>query len=403
MEALRSIDEVRLIRLLRRDHRERLFVGTPAVASSPSGAALVHLFALPGVGTTLAHVEGHLEPVRRYADLTGSGLPGLLGMGREEPASLFLALEDPGGLLLNRVLSESPDWARKEGRAWLVSLCQLLARLHSRDLACGRVLPRHLLVDPGGRAILAEPLTITVLHRIHGGIPFQDPGFLRVHPDPGSTPPELVRGDPPAPAGDVFQAGVLLHRLMTGRPPYGEGSTLEIFNRVRSGRRRHPIPAEEGRLAEVAAACLAPSPDDRPTAGELAELLGADVPRARPPDAHESARYSDTFPPLLQLHEGEGTGDAAPTEAVAPEPTEADRDRAIAQLDLLLRRTPSPRTPSRRTLPWLLGLLAVLGVAMLLQLPFCGRDPAPSSRVDPARGGGTHSPSSHRPAPPRPE
>ncbi len=410
MEALRTIDEIRLVRLLRRDERERLFLGTPADASDPTHTELVHLFALPRGADTAAHVERFLAPVRSYAAIGGVGpeavcdrptggrvgLPCILGMGRKEPSSLFLVLEDPAGLPLVRILVESPDWAQQGGRAWLASLCRILSRLHSRDLACGRVLPQHLLVDRRGDAILTEPLTIPVLHGIHGGIPFQDPAFLRLHPAPGSTPPELLVDGGPTPPGDVFQAGIFLHRFLTGRPPYGEGSTLEIFNRVRSGRLEHPIPEVEGVLAGLGAACLAPTPGDRPTAEELADALKANAPETMPSGDMDGSRYSDTFPPLLQLHDGEGTGNATPSEATPPVPTETGREQAMAQLDVMLRQAASSRKPTtRNNLAWLLGLLLVIGLTFFLLEIFGGRTTAPTSRIGPERHGRTHAPSIH--------
>jgi len=383
MEALRSIDEIQLVRLLRRDERERLFVGTP-----PAGAAateLVHLFALPRGRDTAAHIERYLQE-----------LPEIPGMGRKDPASLYLVMEDPEGLPLDRILAESPDWAGRCGRAWLASLCGEVDRLHARGLACCRILPRHLMVKRGGGAIIAEPLTITLHHRIHGAVPFQDPAFLQLHPEPGATPPELVFDGAPAPACDVFQVGVLLHRFLTGRPPYGAGSTLELFNRVRSGRIEHPVPEHVGDLAALAAACLAPSPGDRPAAGELAAALEEAGTEAGPPDIPLPCRYSDTFPPLMQLHDGEGAGDAEPAEPALAAPTEEDREQAIAQLDALLSQADAGR---RREMPrstlWLITAMVVAGAGFLLWMFFTGTEPAPSSRVGPGRGGRTHSASNH--------
>ncbi len=397
MEAPRSIEEIQLVRLLRRDDRERLFVGSPTAAGDPAVTELVHLFGLPQGGDTAAHAERHLEPVRAYhadhAAWTGDGLPRVHGMGRKDPASLFIILEDPAGVPLPRILARDPDWAARNGRAWMADLCRTLEKLHGKDLGCGRILPRHLLIDRRGGAIIAEPLTLSVLHRIHGGLSFRDAAFLRLHPDPGATPPEHLEGAPPAPAGDLFQAGVLLHRLLTGAAPFGEGSTLEIFNRVRSGRVVHPIPRSTGPLAALAAACLAPAPADRPGAAELAQALEAAAPEGLPRHDGEIFSYSATFPPILQLHDGEGSGDTAPPQP----PDQVDREQAIAQLEILLQQAAASRPATRRrSLPWLLGLLVVLGLGVvLLNIPFGGPPSAPSSRVEPERRGRTHAPSSH--------
>jgi len=405
MEALRSIEEVQLVRLLRRDDRERLFVGSPTEAPDPQRTELVHLFALPRGGDTAAHVERHLESVRTYQTLgvfgakvppAGIGLPKVLGMGRKDPASLFVMLEDPVGVPLPRVLIKDSDWWAQGGQPWMVSLCRALALLHSRTLACGRVLPRHLMVGPTGSALLAEPLTLTLLHAIHGAISFRDAAFLRLHPDPGGTPPEQLDGVAPTPAGDMFQVGVLLHRLITGKPAFGAGSTLEVFNRVRAGRVEHPIPDGHGALATLGAACLSPTPADRPGAEDVARAVEDAGAGARPAVSPEVFHYSSTFPPLLELHDGEGASDDAPAEALTDEPATVDPDQAIAHFDALLQQAAAQRRPERRrALPWLLGLVVVLALALFFtEFPFGGGAPSPSSRVDPDSGGRTHARSS---------
>jgi hypothetical protein len=413
MEALRSIEDVQLVRLLRRDDRERLFVGSPTEAPAPEVTELVHLFALPRGGDTAAHIERYLEPVRSYQRLgsfgpegppTAAGLPKVLGMGRKDPASLFIVVEDAVGLPLPRLLVTDIDWWSHGGRPWLASLCRALSKLHGAGIACGRVLPRHLMVDPRGGAILAEPLTVTVLHRIHGGLSFRDAAFSRLHPDPGATPPEQLADDAPAPAGDMFQVGALLHRLVTGRPAYGEGSTLEIFNRVRAGRIAHPLPDDLGPLAALGAACLSPTPGDRPDAEAVAQLLDSDATEAMAPGDPEAFHYSSTFPPLMQLHDGEGANEAPPPAPFPAGQPEVDPEQAIAQFDALLLQAASRRRPERRrALPWLLGLVIVLSVALFfVQFPFGGGAPSPTSRVDPDRGGRTHAPSSRGGAAPHP-
>lgn len=409
MEALRSIEEVQLVRLLRRDDLERLFVGSPIAASDPSVTELVHLFALPRGGDTAAHAERHLEPVRIYRDLggfgpegppagtAGLGLPRVLGMGRKDPGSLFLVLEDPVGVPLPRVLVREPHWAAQAGMIWMASLCRTLEHLHRTGLGCGRILPRHLLLGAGGGAIIAEPLTLSLLHRIRGGLSFRDAAFLRLHPDPGATPPERLEGGPPTPAGDMFQAGVLVHQLLTGVAPFGEGSTLEIFNRVRSGRVANPLPEVAGPLADLARACLSPSPEDRPDAAALARALETDAPEMLPTDDVATFSYSSTFPPILELHDGEGGGGPEPAPLLQTGPAPVDRDQALAQLEILLQQAASSRpTVRRRTLPWLMGLALVLGLGFILvNFPFGGPPSSPSSRVTTDRKGRTHAPSSH--------
>ncbi|MBM4372166.1 MAG: hypothetical protein FJ098_10960, partial [Deltaproteobacteria bacterium] len=295
------------------------------------------------------------------------------------------------------VLETNPGWRLTGGTAWLALLCRRMERLHTHGIGCGRLLPPALVVDPAGTPVIAEPLTVPLRERA-GGLPsYSDSSFAWLHPDPSATPPEILSGGPCGPAGDVFQAAVLLHRVLRGRAPFGEGTAMEIFNRSRAGR-AEPLPETgDPALVRVAAAALAPLPEDRPRMDELAAALEAGCGAPVPPASGGMARYSAGFPVLFEIHEGSRDDDDGAGAPHASIPGPAERDAAIAQLDALLRvsgtRAPAPR--GRRILPWIAAFVALALLATVLaDIPFSRLGRGPSSRVPESAGRRTHAPAS---------
>lgn len=147
-------------------------------------------------------------------------------------------------------------------------LAEALAAVHDcgivhRDVTPGNVLlaldgPR--LIDFGlARALGSANVTAT-------GIVIGTPAFLS---------PEHVNGDAVGPASDIFSLGSLMVFASTGTGPFGSGEPMEVFGRILAGELN--FRGMDGRLLEVAAACLARDPDRRPSPTEIIESAPADT------------------------------------------------------------------------------------------------------------------------------
>ncbi|WP_399885691.1 serine/threonine-protein kinase [Streptomyces sp. BBFR51] len=101
------------------------------------------------------------------------------------------------------------------------------------------------------------------------------PGLTRTHEfvgTPAYIAPESAEGRPQTSAVDVYGAGILLYELVTGRPPFGGGSALEVLHQHLSAEPRRPSTVPDP-LWTVIERCLRKNPDDRPSAENLARGL----------------------------------------------------------------------------------------------------------------------------------
>ncbi|MGC9500559.1 protein kinase domain-containing protein [Streptomyces sp. WG7] len=101
------------------------------------------------------------------------------------------------------------------------------------------------------------------------------PGLTRTHEfvgTPAYVAPESAEGRPQTSAVDVYGAGILLYELVTGRPPFGGGSALEVLHQHLSAEPRRPSTVPDP-LWTVIERCLRKNPDERPSAENLARGL----------------------------------------------------------------------------------------------------------------------------------
>jgi serine/threonine-protein kinase len=138
--------------------------------------------------------------------------------------------------------------------------------------------------------------------------------------------PEVISGQQPSPAVDVYASGIMFFELMTGRPPFRGSDAMEVFQ----AHQTQPPPRPDGvsdPLWSVIASALAKDPARRPDANQLAIRLRAAVGSNRPDSAGR-----------LPVHPREGTvvlpkltdAELAPPTAAPPSRTPAAAGVAAA-------------------------------------------------------------------------
>jgi len=168
--------------------------------------------------------------------------------------SLQQAIDDRG------VWPESAVWALAEGVA------QGLRAIHAAGVVHRDLKPSNILLDKDGPRVIdfgiarardASRLTAT-MHR---------PGT------PAFMAPEQALGQEVGPAADVFALGAILAYAITGRTPFGEGTSDAMLFRV-----IHQPPdltGITGGLRQLIADCLAKNPAERPSVDQIIERCQA--------------------------------------------------------------------------------------------------------------------------------
>ncbi|GAB2781088.1 serine/threonine-protein kinase [Streptomyces daliensis] len=157
------------------------------------------------------------------------------------------------------------------------------------------------------------------------------PGLTRTQEfvgTPSYIAPESAEGRPQTSAVDIYGAGILLYELVTGRPPFSGSNTLEVLHRHLGEQPQRPQGIPEP-LWTVMERCLRKSPDERPSAVNLARALravasgigaGATAEQAGAAMGVAALLAPDPAPAPVPdtgaAGAGAGTGDADPTQVL---------------------------------------------------------------------------------------
>lgn len=134
----------------------------------------------------------------------------------------WLAMEHAAGGDLARKLGA--PLPRAEALELLRQSAEALAQLHRQGLVHRDVKPANFLLRADGSLVLADFGLVVAAGEDSRG---HAPGAL--FGTPRYVAPEQLQGAPAAPAADVYSLGVLLHELLTGRPPFAGETLMEVL------------------------------------------------------------------------------------------------------------------------------------------------------------------------------
>ena len=246
-------------------------------------------------------------------------------------------------LALVMQLVEGPDLrAYLRGRGTLgatetalvvADVAEALAVAHAAKIIHRDVKPANVLLKPEdggyrplltdfGIARLADAPSVTRTSQVVG-----TPYYLA---------PEVISGQQPSPAVDVYACGIMFFELMTGRPPFRGSDAMEVFQ----AHQTQPPPRPDGvpdAIWTVIASALAKDPARRPDATGLAARLRAAVGSGQPGSGR------------LPVHPREGTvvlpklaGEAEPA---APKAAPPSRTPAAAPAAAAAAAAAAPTRP----------------------------------------------------------
>jgi serine/threonine-protein kinase len=147
-------------------------------------------------------------------------------------------------------------------------LCRALAQAHRRRVVHRDVKPANILISADGRVKVGD---FGVARLAEGST---DGAVATIVGTPRYMAPEQARGRPTTPASDVYGVGIVLYEMLTGHPPFVEGTAVELALR-HLGDPPPPLPAGTPQvLTEIVDRALAKRPASRyASAAEMADAL----------------------------------------------------------------------------------------------------------------------------------
>jgi serine/threonine-protein kinase len=154
----------------------------------------------------------------------------------------------------------------------VAQVADALAYVHQRGVVHGDIKPGNILVPVDGSPVRLADFGIA------RRVPWAGPDADRAtHATPEYVAPEVVAGEPPLPAVDVYALGIVLYELLCGRSPYRGGPAVDVL-------RRHatcvpvPPPGLPEQIWPVITECMITDPDQRPSATLVARRLRSVLP-----------------------------------------------------------------------------------------------------------------------------
>jgi YVTN family beta-propeller protein len=240
--------------------------------------------ALKLMAPELAHDERFRERFSRESELAMSlEHPNVIPIhdAGEADGRLYLAMRYVEGTDLRALLREEGSLEPLRALAIVRQIAQALDAAHVKGLVHRDVKPSNVLLDASEHVYLAD-FGLTRRQSAEVG----QPGEARSLGTPAYIAPEQIEGGPIDARADVYSLGCLLYECLTGAPPFGGSSRLEI---AWAHLEEEPPSATEctpdlpGGIDDVIRKALAKQRDDRyPTCAALIDAAEAALGFHRP-------------------------------------------------------------------------------------------------------------------------
>jgi serine/threonine protein kinase len=185
----------------------------------------------------------------------------------EDDSTAYIVMEYVAGHGLDTLLAPGRALPLSDAFHWLAQLLAALAYAHESGVVHRDIKPANLLVTAGGLLKVAD----FGVARIGSAAT----SFGWVIGTPSYMSPEQFEGESVDARADLFSAGVVLYRMLTGRQPF-TGSPATIRQQIMKDTPRRPseiVPALPPGLDAMIARALARRPEDR--YGSAAEWLAS--------------------------------------------------------------------------------------------------------------------------------
>ncbi len=141
----------------------------------------------------------------------------------------FLVMEHVHGRLLGRVVAQRGPLPVELAVELVTQVLDALYEAHASGIVHADVKSDNVFVETRRDGTEQARLFDFGLARSCGLDIEQDPNLI--YGTPQYMAPELVRGQPPSPASDLYAVGTLLYELLTGTTPFTGGGSQDVMSR----------------------------------------------------------------------------------------------------------------------------------------------------------------------------
>src|SRR5246127_124617 len=147
------------------------------------------------------------------------------------PPFLFLTMKLLAGETLDTSLQKNVLLPRDEALEIFRQMIAGIAAIHDAGVVHRDIKPTNVMLDRSGLRLSVSIMDFGLARQYESDATL--PGTGAIAGTPGYLAPELIRGNRPSRASDVFALGVLLHQVLTGKRPVESADGLNV----------HPAPS----------------------------------------------------------------------------------------------------------------------------------------------------------------